>query len=321
MKRIRWGIGVAAAVAALALVVGACSGGAGDEAAAEPPAADSREAGGAVGAVGGAAVVEEGFVEAEAAPPVVAEDVASAEPLPIPELPSLGPRVIQTASLVLTVEQGDFEEAVDRARTIAAGLGGFVTSSTASQGLDERLVRGTLVLRVPQRSYAQAMSRLAALGKVQGREESGQDVSQQYVDLEARARHLEALERQLLGFLGETETIADALVVQDRLDQVQLQLEEVRGQLRYLDDQTSFATISLTVSERGTPVATKDEDGWGIADAWETAARGFVKVIGGAFVGIATAAPILLALALALLGWRLARRRQAARRDVDPAIR
>ena len=56
--------------------------------------------------------------------------------------------------------------------------------------------------------YAQAMSQFAKLGRVAGREESGTDVSHQYVDLEARARHLEAVERQLLGFLDKTKTIA-----------------------------------------------------------------------------------------------------------------
>ncbi len=228
-------------------------------------------------------------------------------------------RVIQNASLTLSVPKGAFEDAVDQARSIATAAGGFVTSSSARQGADERLVRGMLVVRVPQRSYAQVMTQLAKLGKVEAREESGQDVSQQYVDLEARERHLEAVERQLLSFLEKTTTVADALVVQDRLDQVQLQLEEVRGQLRYLDDQTSFATISLTVGEHGVVVAKQDDGGWGITDAWQAAAHGFVKVIGGAFVGIATAAPILLALALAFFAGRYVIRRRQTHRTSSPA--
>lgn len=254
------------------------------------------------------------------------EQAPLAEPISLADVPQVGPRVIQTASLTLAVDRGDFEEAIDRARTIAAGLGGFVTSSSASQGPDERLVRGTLVIRVPSRSYAQAMSQLARLGTVKGREEAGQDVSQQYVDLEARERHLEAVERQLLTFLGKTQTIADALVVQDRLNQVQLQLEEIRGQLRYLDDQTSFSTISLTVAERGTPAVTaKDDGGWRLGDAWEAAVDGFLKVIGGVFVGLATAGPVLAALAVAFLGWRIVRRRRRAGETpalpADPATR
>src|SRR4029078_5237143 len=98
--------------------------------------------------------------------------------------------------LTLSVPKGSFEDAVDQARSIATAVGGFVTSSSARQRPDERLVRGTVVVRVPQRSYAQVMTQLAKLGKVEAREEAGQDVSQQYVDLEARERHPEGGERQ-----------------------------------------------------------------------------------------------------------------------------
>ena len=109
--------------------------------------------------------------------------------------------------------------------------------------------------------------------------------------------------------------------MQDRLNQVQLQLEEIRGQLRYLDDQTSYSTISLTVAERGTPIATgEDGDGWNLGDAWQAAVDGFLKVIGGAFVGLATAGPVLAALAVAFFVWRIVRRRRRTR-QARPARR
>jgi hypothetical protein len=309
-------------LAALALAVGACTAGSDDEAAA--PAEATRAEPGSGAAVGspGADFAGDVAVE-EAAPP--AEPAPAAEPpaeTPVGEavpisgtMAPIEPRVIQNASLSLSVSKGDFEEVVDQARQIAATLGGFVTSSSATQGGDDRLVRGTLVVRVPEQAYPQAMSQFAKLGKVVGRQESGTDVSLQYVDLEARARHLEAVERQLLGFLNETETVADALVIQQQLNDVQLQLEEVRGQLRYLDDQSSFATISLEIAERGVPVAKPEENegGWSLADAWDAAARGFQAIIGGALVVLLTAGPILAALALAFLAWRAhVRRRRPA---------
>ena len=236
------------------------------------------------------------------------------------QVPPIEPRVIQNASLSVTVPKDDFEEVVDQARQIATTLGGFVTSSSASQGGDDRLVRGTLVVRVPGQAYSQAMSQFAKLGKVVGREESGTDVSLQYVDLEARARHLEAVERQLLGFLDETKTVGDALVVQQQLNEVQLQLEEVRGQLRYLDDQTSFATISLQIAERGVPVAKPGDDGgWSLADAWHAAANGFEAIIGGVLVVLVTAGPILAALALAFFAGRAFLRRRKPARPGGPA--
>lgn len=284
--------GLAVLVATVSIAAG-CSGGGGSTA--------SRSAGDE-----GAVAVEAPVTSAAAAEPA-AQDEAFATG-------ELGPRVIQVASVALTVPRDEFEETIDRARVLVAGMGGFVTGSTARQGDGDRLVRGTLVLRVPATAYSRAMSQLAKLGRVESREEAGEDVSAQFVDLEARAGHLEAVETQLLEFLDRTKTVPQALAVQSRLNDVQLQLEQVRGQLRYLDDQTSYATISLAVSERGAPVAKPgDDDGWGIADAWHAAVRGLEKAAGGLFVALVTAGPFLLALVLAFIGGRALLRRRRGR--------
>jgi hypothetical protein len=284
---------IALALAALLLALAACAGG-------DDDSADQSAAGGGAQAQRGDAVAEEEALEGE----LVAQPAAD----PDSSLPSLGPRVIQTASVTLSVPSNEFEDVVDRARTIATGFGGFVVGSSASQGPDQRLVRGTLVLRIPERSYAQAMRGIAALGRVEARDESGQDVSQEFVDLEARARHLEAVERQLLGLLDEADTVASALAVQSELNNVQLELEQVRGRLRYLEDQVSFATISLAIHERQAALEDDDEPAWGIVGAWRTAAHGFVTVVGWILVAAATIAPVVLLLVLALLGGRFALR-------------
>ena len=222
-----------------------------------------------------------------------------------------GPRVIQTASLRVRLGEGGFENAVERARTSAAGLGGFVVSSSAAHGRSDRLVEGTLVVRVPSRRYADAMSSFTRLGRVEAREESGQDVSQEFVDLEARTRHLEAVETQLLALLRRAGTVASALAVQSRLNEVQLQLEQVRGRARFLEDQVAFATISLDLAERRSDG--DDGTGWRVVDAWRDGADAFVFVAGRIFVVLATIAPLLLLLAVGLLAARFARRRRLLR--------
>ena len=287
-------------VAALAAAAAACSGGDAD----------------GEGAEMGAVAEETGVADAEGGGE--AEPVAQRSGGGGGSLPSVGPRVIQTASLSLSVPRDEFRATVDRARTVALGLGGFVVSSSASQGPERQLVAGTLVVRVPERSYAQAMERLSGLGRVEAREESGQDVSQEFVDLGSRARHLEAVERQLLELLERADTVAAALAVQSQLNEVQLELEQTRGRLRYLDDQVAFATISLDVHERQVVVA-GDGGGWGIVDAWSTAGRGFVTVVGWIFVAAATIAPLLVLLALLYLAARLTVRRPLFRRSEGPS--
>jgi hypothetical protein len=288
MRR-RW---ITLGLAALLIAAAGCSGGGDDESGGTEEAAMTAAAGD--GAAGG-----EGELVSQPVP--AGRDAA---------LPALRPRVIQTASLTLSVPRDGFQDSVDRARTIAAGLGGFVVSSSATQGRDRRLVRGTLVLRVPERSYAQAMRSLTELGRVESREESGHDASQEFVDLEARSRHLEAVERQLLGLLEMADTVAAALAVQSELNNVQLELEQVRGRLRYLEDQVAYATISIAIHERqAAPKKEDDEPAWGIVDAWRTAAHGFVTVVGWMLVAAATVAPVVILLVLALLAGRFAFRR------------
>jgi Domain of unknown function (DUF4349) len=278
---------VIAFVAALALVALACSSGDNDE-----------------GAAATGDVAAEGSGEAEAS-------AGEAAPVSQPSqgggsLPAIGPRVVQTASLALSVPRDEFEATIQRARTIATGSGGFVVSSSASQGEEKRLVRGSLVVRVPERSYARVLEQLSDLGTVEAREEAGQDVSQELVDLQARIRHLEAVEARLLGFLEEADTVAAALTVQTELNQVQLELERARGRLAYLDDQVALATISLEVRERQVVVAGDGGGPWGIVDAWRAAGTGFVTVVGWIFVAAATIAPVVLLLVLAFLAARLA---------------
>ena len=262
---------------------------------------------------GGGSAVARGTVESQDSGGVITTPTgggfAAARPIDA-SVPQVGPRIVQTASLRLSVRRGRFDDAVDEARTVADGLGGFVVSSSASQGSDGRLVRGTLVIRIPASKYSDAMRSLAGLGRVEGRQESGQDVSQEYVDLKARARQLQAVEAQLLELLGRANTVGAALAVQQQLSQVQLDLEQAKGRLQYLDDQVAFATISLDLHER-LAAGSKNGGGFSVIDAWAKAAHGFLAVIGWTFVVVATAAPLLILLILGFFVARTLRRRLA----------
>jgi Domain of unknown function (DUF4349) len=278
---------IIAFIGVLALVAVGCSSGDDDEAAAGDTAAVEGSAEG-----GGEAAADEVV-------PISRPSSGS--------VPAVGPSIVQTAALGLAVPRNEFDTTIRRARAIATGAGGFVVSSSASQGQDQRLVRGTLVVRIPERAYRPVIDQLSDLGVVEAREESGQDVSQELVDLEARIRHLEAVETQLLGFLEQADSVADALTVQTELNRVQGELEQARGRLAYLDDQVAFATISLDVRERQVVVAGGDGGApWGIVDAWRAAGTGFVTVIGWIFVAAATIAPIVLLLTVAFVAARLA---------------
>jgi hypothetical protein len=224
-------------------------------------------------------------------------------------VPQVGPQIVKTASLRLGIAHGSFEDKVGEAHAVADSYAGFVVSSTASQGSGKRIAEGSLVLRIPAESYDSALTRLRDLGKVESLEESGQDVSKEFVDLNARIRQLRAVEAQLLELLQRADDVPAALAVQNQLSQVQLDLEQARGRLQYLDNRVAFATISMSMHELGV-VAPKDS-GFKIVDAWATAGTAFLTVVGWLFIGIAVAAPVLILLGLGFLVGREVRRRLA----------
>jgi Domain of unknown function (DUF4349) len=224
-------------------------------------------------------------------------------------VPQVGPQIVKTASLSLGVTHGTFEDKVREAHTVADSYAGFVAESFASQGSGKRIAEGSLVLRIPADSYDEALSRLRGLGKVEHIEESGQDVSREFVDLNARIRQLRAVEAQLLELLQRADDVPAALAVQNQLSQVQLDLEQARGRLQYLNNRVAFATISVSMHELGA-VAPKG-GGFSIVDAWATAGAAFLTVFGWIFVGIAVVAPVLVLLGLGFLAGRALRKRFA----------
>jgi hypothetical protein len=170
--------------------------------------------------------------------------------------------IIRTAELSLAVK--DTEEAAQEARTIANDLEGYVADSQMyHQG--ERLF-ARLTVRVPAKSFEIALQRLKATA-VQVIQESthGQDVTEEYVDLQAQLKNLELTEKELQQLLSEirerTSRAEDVLAVYRQLVEIRGQIEQLKGRMQYLERSVGFSTIQIemTPSELARPVA---EPGW-----------------------------------------------------------
>jgi hypothetical protein len=227
-------------------------------------------------------------------------------------IPAISARVIKTANLALEVKQGSFEDQFQQATLIAGRHGGFVSSSKTAEASRRS---GSLVLRVPADQFEAALGELKALGSVKSEELAGQDVTAQFVDLEARLRNWEAQETVLLGLMAKASTIDESIKVQRNLQDVQLAIEEIRGQVQALSDQADYSTITLAIAEAGA-VPAKPEGGISIGRAWHRAVHGFVSVIAAVVIGLGYIVPVgLMALAL-LLGWIAYRRARARPKPV-----
>ena len=152
--------------------------------------------------------------------------------------------VVKTAEL--GIRSGDVRASVAEARAVSARFGGTVLSSQVYGG--EGPVAADLVFTVPSGEFESALDRLRGLGRqVTTDSVSGQDVTEEFVDLESRERNLLAAEESLLRLYDRAGNVDDTLEVQRELTEVRGQIEEVQGRIQYLQDRTATSRISLTI--------------------------------------------------------------------------
>jgi hypothetical protein len=215
--------------------------------------------------------------------------------------------VIRTARLALEVDH--YDAGVRRLLDIAEGAGGFIADS--SYGEVDGRPQGEFTLRVPAGQFAAAVKQAEAIGTVRQRQIGAQDVTEEFVDLEARRRNLERHEHQLLSFMDRATKVADLLAIEQELSRVRGQIEQIAGRLRYLSHNVEMASIAVTVSERA-----KTQGFWDLRDtlgktqhAFLAAVKQLLTVAERVLVLGASLAPVA---ALAVVAWAVFRRTRRA---------
>jgi uncharacterized iron-regulated membrane protein len=220
--------------------------------------------------------------------------------------------IIRNANL--TLEVSDVPEAEQAVRAQVSELQGYVVSAETN-GSGERLY-ATITFRVPADNFDRALQEIEGLAnRVRSRTVSGEDVTEEFVDLEARLRNLEATEARLLDFLDQAATVDEALNVSTRLTDIQGQIEQVTGRMQYLEESAALSTVTVSLQpEPGAPIV---QAGWqpgGVArdalDSLIAFSQGVLSLIIVALVWT----PIWLPLVL-FGGWLWRRRRSSPRPD------
>jgi hypothetical protein len=210
--------------------------------------------------------------------------------------------VIKTASLDLRVAHGKFGDAMNAATDVALHFGGYVSRSTS---FGTKVHDGTIVMRVPAGRFDPARVAVERLGRATNEVVSGRDVTRQVVNLGARLGNLESQQRALRALMRRAVSVSDTIRVQGVLQGVELQIEEIQGELNYLHDRTSMSTISIAVHEAGRrPVPPQHASA-----IWKDGARaahGATEVVGAVIVGAGYVIPLAILALLAVLVGRLA---------------
>ncbi|MCG9479470.1 MAG: DUF4349 domain-containing protein [Actinomycetia bacterium] len=255
--------------------------------AAEAPARDQ----------GGQAMATEemSYAEAEAAPMEESADAGSSDYI---NTPPLERKIIQNSYIELEIGAGEFEDKLFEISDIAENNGGFVSSSESYSDAEGKLTSGRIIVRVPADKFDPVIDKVKALGQVKNISMSGQDVTEEYIDLQSRLRNLKVQEEVLLDLMEQSKSVKDSIEVQRELSNVQGEIEVLQGRLNYLDNMVSFSTIEVYLTE---PTTIREASDWGFMDAIKRGAKGAVRVFNGLISTLIIISPVLVFVAIIVI--------------------
>jgi len=213
--------------------------------------------------------------------------------------------VIRTAEMVVIVD--DVAVSLPQVEGIVSQMEGYIVSSSSYRTASDRLA-ATITLRVPSNRFQDTLTALRGLAKkVESETLSGEDVTDQYVDLEARLSALQATEKELLALLTEVrqsegnaqEKAQAILAIYNQLTEVRTQIEKIQGQMKYLEQMTAMATITVRLLPfEPTVEPPVVEEGFDPLRTVNRAARALVLILQGLLNVVIWIAIVLLPIAL-----------------------
>jgi anti-sigma factor RsiW len=189
----------------------------------------------------------EQFASLKAAPPASSSAPQSGQATVGNNLPANGPMIIRTAQLSLITKE--FDKARAQLEVILKRHRGYVgelkVNDTTGSG---RTLTATL--RIPADQLDATLTEVKTLGRVEAESQSGQDVTSQYVDLQARLSNARNTERRLTDLLrNRTGKLSDVLEVEQELDRVRGAIEQMEAERKNMSNQVSYATLNATIAE------------------------------------------------------------------------
>jgi membrane protein implicated in regulation of membrane protease activity len=189
-------------------------------------------------------------------------DDSSQEPPPsaAPSPQTVGPMIVQTASL--SIVANNYDESSGAIEKLVLARGGYV------EKLDAKAVAGNareinVTLRIPAKQLGDFLGELRKLGHVAEETQSNEEVSAEYVDLQARLRSAQATERRLIELLQtRTGKLEDVLDAERELARVRSDIESMQGQSAVLVHRVSYASVDVDLSEEYHEKLHSDSSTW-----------------------------------------------------------
>jgi len=180
--------------------------------------------------------------------------------------------VIKRASLQVESPQGQFDDASRQVMFIVEANGGFIQDSSVFTDGDQKRT-ANFNIRVPVDNFTKVLTQIEALGKVQGRSMGTQDVTDQFIDLEAYIASREIQQSRLRDLLSKAKTVDEILRIENELNRLRSEIDSMKGRIRYLKNAVEMSSINLALREyRVIPDPSKP-------DLWKDMWNAFVRSV------------------------------------------
>lgn len=264
------------------------------------------------------------------APAINANTVVEAGNTTLPEVPQAGTghMIIKNAEVKLQVQDTDIT--IDRSTQIVGDVGGYIISSRVwyQEYYGENYKYATISMGVPVDQFETAMRRLRGLAlRVLDENATGEDVTNQFVDLQSQLGNLEATRDRIRGFLQDAQSVDESLRINQELTTIEGQIEQVKGQMNYLSGRSAYSTITVNLEPKLpdivptptlTPTPTATPTAWNPGTTVDSARgtvvtiyQGIVELLIWLFIVVL---PLLLPPALILWAlWKLATRKRGGK--------
>ncbi|MFA9559092.1 DUF4349 domain-containing protein [Evansella sp. AB-rgal1] len=177
----------------------------------------------------------------------------------------------------ISIEVPDYDRAQLHIQEEVKKLGGFVVESSLHQG-SQNNKNGSLTVRVPVKHFHSFLNDLESSStKVHERYVSGNDVTEEHVDLQSRLRSKRTVEERLLSFMDGAENTEDLLKISNDLSKVQEEIERLTGRIKYLENNVAYSLVSIYIMERNITVSSLQEGE--SLDTWRKAQSLFMDTV------------------------------------------
>ncbi|PKR85435.1 DUF4349 domain-containing protein [Heyndrickxia camelliae] len=183
-------------------------------------------------------------------------------------------KVIYNASLQMEVKH--LPDVQDKIRDLTGQMGGYIVDQKMNEETKERQ-EGYLTVRIPQEQFQAFLRKVKPLGaKVENQSISGQDVTEEYVDLQSRLKSKKVTEKRLTQFMNEAKDTKTLLEISNELSKVQEEMEMLEGKIKYLNNQVDYSTVAINLYEDKVVVPELEKNQ---LNTWEKTKKQFMSSI------------------------------------------